>query len=78
MMANNSPMEFLHQVFVKLGARYTIVTDADGLCQSVCYFKSYYYYSNSNEPNPFFCCIDEGVVDKKTWLAFLGHLEEKS
>jgi len=51
-MANNSPMEFLHQVFVKLGARYVIVTDTDGLY--------------------------EGVIDKKTWLAFLGHLEEKS
>lgn len=35
-MANNSPMEFLHQIFVKLGARYAIITNADGLCQSIC------------------------------------------
>lgn len=70
-MANNSPMEFLHQVFVKLGARYAIVTDTDGLCQSICIQSC---CSNSNDK---FNAIDEGVVDKKTWLAFLGHLEEK-
>lgn len=65
-------MEFLHQIFVKLGARYAIITDTDGLCQSI-----------SDQ----FCCsylndeidaIDEGVIDKKTWLAFLSDLEEKS
>jgi len=50
-MANNSPMEFLHQIFVKLGARYAIITDTDGLY--------------------------EGIIDKKTWLAFLGQLDEK-
>ena len=41
----------VHQLFVKLGARYVVVLDTDG------------YY--------------EGVIDKKTWLAFLGELEEK-
>ncbi|KAH9485429.1 H(+)/Cl(-) exchange transporter 5 [Psilocybe cubensis] len=51
-LVNNSPMELVHQVFVKLGARYVIVTDTDGLY--------------------------EGVIDKKTWLAFLTNLEEKS
>ncbi|PPQ67255.1 hypothetical protein CVT25_005839 [Psilocybe cyanescens] len=51
-LANNSPMELVHQIFVKLGARYVIITDTDGLY--------------------------EGVIDKKTWLAFLTDLEEKS
>ncbi|KIM40078.1 hypothetical protein M413DRAFT_446233 [Hebeloma cylindrosporum] len=51
-LANNSPMELLHQIFVKLGARYVVITDTDGLY--------------------------EGVIDKKTWLAFLSDLEEKS
>ncbi|KAK0460988.1 chloride channel [Desarmillaria tabescens] len=49
---SNSPLEMVHQLFVKLGARYVVVTDVDG----------------------FF----EGVIDKKTWLAFLSELEEKS
>ncbi|KAJ7287466.1 chloride channel [Mycena rebaudengoi] len=50
-MQSNSPLEMVHQYFVKLGARYVVVTDADGLY--------------------------EGVIDKKTWLAFLSELEEK-
>jgi len=49
---SNSPLEMVHQFFVKLGARYVVVTDADGLY--------------------------EGVIDKKTWVAFLADLEEKS
>ncbi|KAK0226205.1 chloride channel [Armillaria fumosa] len=49
---SNSPLEMVHQLFVKLGARYVVVTDVDG------YF--------------------EGVIDKKTWLAFLSELDEKS
>ncbi|KAG1751594.1 chloride channel [Suillus paluster] len=49
---SNSPLQLLHQFFVKLGARYVIVTDTDG---------DY-----------------EGVIAKKTWLAFLSQLEEKS
>ncbi|KAG2146391.1 chloride channel [Suillus bovinus] len=51
MIQSNSPLQLLHQFFVKLGARYVIVTDTDG------------YY--------------EGVINKKTWLAFLSELEEK-
>ena len=27
-------MELLHQIFVKLGARYVVITDTDGLCAS--------------------------------------------
>ncbi|KAG8213974.1 chloride channel [Butyriboletus roseoflavus] len=49
---SHAPLELLHRFFVKLGARYVVVTDADG---------NY-----------------EGVIDKKTWLAFLSGLEEKS
>ncbi|KAH7888657.1 chloride channel [Phlebopus sp. FC_14] len=48
---SNSPLELLHQFFVKLGARYVVVNNTDG---------DY-----------------EGVIDKKTWLAFLSGLEEK-
>ena len=33
-LANNSPMELVHQIFVKLGARYVVITDTDGLCAS--------------------------------------------
>ncbi|KAF9450421.1 hypothetical protein P691DRAFT_810365 [Macrolepiota fuliginosa MF-IS2] len=51
-ISSNSPMELLHQFFVKLGARYVVITDIEGLY--------------------------EGVIDKKTWLAFLSDLEEKS
>ncbi|KIK67362.1 hypothetical protein GYMLUDRAFT_37467 [Collybiopsis luxurians FD-317 M1] len=46
----NSPLELVQQFFVKLGARYVIVTDPDG------------YY--------------EGIIDKKTWMAFLNELGE--
>lgn len=61
-------MELVHQVFVKLGARYIIITDTEGLCASfllerfLCFTKQ---------------LIDQGVIDKKTWLAFLSDLEEK-
>lgn len=30
---SNSPLEMVHQFFVKLGARYVVITDADGLCE---------------------------------------------
>ncbi|KAF7965832.1 hypothetical protein HWV62_41252 [Athelia sp. TMB] len=48
---SNAPLELVQQFFVKLGARYVVVTDTDG---------DY-----------------EGIIDKKTWLAFLSGLEEK-
>jgi hypothetical protein len=54
---------------VKLGARYVIVTDTDGDCTNI-------------HSLPFMLLklhfSDEGVIDKKTWLAFLSELEEKS
>ena len=31
-MQSNSPLELLHQFFVKLGARYVVVIDTDGFC----------------------------------------------
>jgi len=49
---SNSPLELVHQFFVKLGARIIVVTDTNG---------EY-----------------EGIIDKKTWLAFLSELEERS
>jgi chloride channel 3/4/5 len=49
---SNSPLELVHQFFVKLGARIIVVTDPNG---------EY-----------------EGIIDKKTWLAFLSGLEERS
>lgn len=30
---SNSPLEMVHQLFVKLGARYVVVTDVDGDCK---------------------------------------------
>ncbi|KAI0684736.1 chloride channel [Cytidiella melzeri] len=48
---SNSPLELVQQLFTKLGSRYVVVTDTEGLY--------------------------EGVIDKKTWLTFLGQLDEK-
>ncbi|KAF4620845.1 hypothetical protein D9613_000727 [Agrocybe pediades] len=68
-LVNNSPMELVHQIFVKLGARYVVITDTDGLCKHPT-TKLHLPLSNTRP--------DEGVIDKKTWLAFLSDLEEKS
>ncbi|KAG8863296.1 hypothetical protein FRB96_008787 [Tulasnella sp. 330] len=51
-MQSHAPMELAQQMFSKLGARYLIVTDSEGLYQ--------------------------GTIDKVSWIAFLGELEEKS
>lgn len=66
---SNSPLEMIHQFFVKLGARYVVITDTEGLCKlpTVCVIV-----------HVLINCVDEGVIDKKTWLAFLADLEEKS
>lgn len=66
----NSPLELVQQFFVKLGARYVIVTDEDGYCELLscsCQLEAHL--------EPF---ADEGVIDKNGWLAFLGHLERKA
>ncbi|KAF7315600.1 Chloride channel protein [Mycena indigotica] len=47
----NSPLELVNMFFAKLGARYVVVTDAEG------------FY--------------EGLITKKTWVAFLSTLDEK-
>ncbi|KZT28972.1 hypothetical protein NEOLEDRAFT_1154061 [Neolentinus lepideus HHB14362 ss-1] len=49
---SNAPLELVQEFFVKLGAKYVVVTDTEG------------FY--------------EGVIDKKTWLAFLEGLGHKS
>lgn len=59
----------LQQFFSKLGARYVVITDIDGYCMLPCV---------ADRPRILNCSIDEGVVDKKTWLAFLSDLEERS
>lgn len=72
----NSPLEVVHQFFVKLGARYVVVLDADGYCES-----SFSFFSARCARGIWTLMAwgaDEGVIDKKTWLAFLGEIEERS
>ncbi len=59
----------LQQFFSKLGARYVVITDIDGYCMLL-YIR--------DRRRILTCIADEGVVDKKTWLAFLSDLEERS
>jgi len=61
-------MELVHQLFVKLGARYVVITDNEGLCALL---MSVFTFSTD-------LLADEGIIDKKTWLAFLSDLEHKS
>ena len=68
-MSNNSPMELIHQIFVKLGARYIIVTDTEAFCA---YFLLLWIFLYG-----VMALTDQGIIDKKTWLAFLSDLEEK-
>lgn len=65
----NSPLELVHQFFVKLGARYVVVTDADGYC--TLYLIVGLSVSSSR------MVADEGIIDKNGWLAFLSELEAK-
>jgi chloride channel 3/4/5 len=59
----------VHQYFTKLGARYVVVTDTDGLCACRIWRLILIFCAET--------LTDEGVIDKKTWLAFLSELEEK-
>ena len=68
---SNSPLELVHQFFVKLGARYVVVTDADGYCK----YSSATIALLTLRLN---VGADEGVIDKKGWLAFLSGLEERT
>ncbi|KAF8829185.1 hypothetical protein HHX47_DHR3001043 [Lentinula edodes] len=59
----NSPLELVQQFFVKLGARYVIVTDMDGYCPWSLVLSTFV---------TLILASDEGIIDKKTWLAFLN------
>jgi len=66
---DNSPLELIQEFFTKLGARYVVVTDSDGYCE-------FFVYVPLRVILTFFPArVDEGVIDKKTWLAFLRTLE---
>ena len=60
-----SPLELVQQLFVKLGARYVVVTDQDGLCEFLVLSILVQWLMGA---------ADEGVIDKKAWLAFLSSL----
>ncbi|KAG8733942.1 hypothetical protein FRC10_012058 [Ceratobasidium sp. 414] len=68
----HAPLELVHQLFTKLGARYVVVTNMDGMCES----KLLQYRLNADiEIVPL--SADEGVIDKTLWLAFLADFEAK-
>ena len=69
---SNSPLELVHQFFVKLGARYVVVTDTDGDCEW------FILLLDPQRRSVLTIGIDEGIIDKKTWLAFLSELDERS
>ena len=65
----------MQQLFTKLGARYVVVTDTDGYCAyslPLRYLSRVHVHCMRALP----AGIDEGVIDKKSWLAFLKRLEE--
>jgi len=70
---DNSPLELLQEFFTKLGARYVVVTDSDGYCE----FPHLFGHPGVALILLTFACVDEGVIDKKAWLAFLRTLGEK-
>ena len=39
----NSPLELVQQFFVKLGARYVVVTDPNGHCELLSLFFSFFF-----------------------------------
>jgi len=41
---SNSPLEMVHQFFTKLGARYIVITDTEGLCTCFCSSPSAYLF----------------------------------
>jgi chloride channel 3/4/5 len=72
----NSPLELVQQFFVKLGARYVVVTDANGNCELFSlFFLGWTVSLTSSSSNN---SLDEGIIDKNGWLAFLGELESNS
>jgi chloride channel 3/4/5 len=73
-------LELVQQFFVKLGARYVVVTDANGYCEFV--VSPLFSFDGPSKLfiilKPQTIHLDEGVIDKNGWLAFLGELETKS
>jgi chloride channel 3/4/5 len=69
-VTSHSPLELVQQFFVKLGARYVVVVNPDGYCESPCLAlgRTSINWTGS---------IDQGVIEKKGWLEFLGELEHK-
>lgn len=63
----NSPLEFVQQLFAKLGAKYIIVNDTQGYCTSSMPCKLSRLTNNET---------DQGVIEKNAWIAFLNGLEE--
>jgi len=75
---DNSPLELLQEFFTKLGARYVVVTDSDGHCGfKKIIFPSVILSRCSADFLSLSAPVDEGVIDKKAWLAFLRTLGEK-
>jgi chloride channel 3/4/5 len=62
----------VHQLFTKLGARYVIVTNMDGMCKFTRCNGAQEWMLTQDQFS-----IDEGVIDKTLWLAFLADLEAK-
>jgi chloride channel 3/4/5 len=73
----NSPLELVQQFFVKLGARYVVITDVNGYCELFSLFFLRWTVVKLHH-HPRTISLDEGIIDKNNWLAFLGELESKS
>lgn len=69
----NSPLELVQQLFAKLGAKYVIVTDPSGHCELfiILCFVSLWRLRRSVS------LVDEGVIEKNAWIAFLNNLENE-
>lgn len=68
----NSPLELVQQLFAKLGAKYVIVTDPSGHCESSSSCVSSLSQLIRSVP-----LVDEGVIEKNAWIAFLNNLENE-
>jgi len=71
-ITSHSPLELVQQLFVKLGARYVVVVNSDGHCEWVSF--GHFRWIRID----WIGIIDEGVIEKKGWLEFLGELEHKA
>lgn len=64
-------LELVQQFFVKLGARYILILNADGYCACLYFCVGYSIIGD-------FSILDEGIIEKKRWVGFLGELEKKT